>query len=600
MSVSVIARIEQPLSCNHAIEVEPLDPERLVVRRNRLSQLVAIALAVLTGTVGAAEEVAVSGPIIELPKFEVTDSRLLPPPEKWLYAEIPGFEILSNLSKRATQRFVNDFLLLQEAMNVVMPGLRAGPVSVPTSLILTGRGDAFNAFMPEDRGDDRYRTNTLFFRDEERGAIVVDFELAELMLEDNTTLESDPYRSFYREYFRFIIRRNIAHKPPAWFEEGLVQLFASIEFQKKWVNFAMIGDGFGGERTGDFNRMLHRRSLLPMAELLADPPTRTGTFWNAQAYAFVHMCLYGRNQKFQRPFLEFLRRLDREPLSEELFKECFNMSYRKMALEIRGYIDFTDHKYMQYAAKKGEALPDPPPFELRDAPDAVVGRIKGEALRLGGHGIEARNTLIAPYVRGERDPRLLAALGLDEKIAGNDERARRFLEAASNARVDRARAYLELGRLRLAAAQANPGAADGRLDSDQVADVLAPLFTARKTPPPMAEVYALIAETWTLSAAAPQLEHFNVVIEGVMTFPRNTALVMHATLLAARRGFPERAGELARLGVKVASDPGERERFQMIASAYPADASATEAETAEAPAQPQSTAPQTTAPYLLQ
>src|SRR5688572_23558088 len=237
----------------------------------------------------------------------------------------------------------------------------------------------------------------------------------------------------------------------------------------------MIGDGFGGEKTGDFNRLLHRRGLLPMAELLADPPRRRGTFWNAQAYAFVHMCLYGRNQKYQRPFLRFVTRLDREPLSEALFKECFNMDYKKMALELRGYIGFTDHKYMQFAAKKGQSLPDPPPFELRDAPDAVVGRIKGEVLRMGGHGNEAHNALIAPYIRGERDPRLLAALGLDEKRAGNDDRARKFLEAASNARVDRARAYLELARLRLRDAQAQPRAADGRLDETQVASVLGPL-----------------------------------------------------------------------------------------------------------------------------
>src|SRR5688572_4105735 len=255
------------------------------------------------------------GPIVELPKFEVTDSRLLPPPEKWYYAEIPGFEILSSLSKRATHRFVNDFLLLQAAMNVIMPGLRAGPIEVPTSLILTGRGDAFSRFIPANRADERDRRNTLFFRDDERGAIVVDFELAELLLEDNTTLESDPYRGFYREYFRFIISRNVAQKPPAWFEEGLVQLFSSIEFQKKWVSFAMIGDGFGGERTGDFNRLLSRRAILPMAELLADPPRRKGTFWNAQAYAFVHMCLYGRNQKYQRAFIQFVTRLSREHLS---------------------------------------------------------------------------------------------------------------------------------------------------------------------------------------------------------------------------------------------------------------------------------------------
>ena len=530
--------------------------------------------------------------IIELPKFEVTDSRVLPPPEKWLYAEIPGFEILSNMSRRGTERFVKDFLLLQEAMNVIMPGLRAGPVAVPTSLILTGRGDAFSAFDPANR-DDRSR-NTIYLRDNERAAIVVDFELAELQLADNTTIESDPYRSFYGEFFRFIIRRNSSTKPPPWFEEGLVQLFAAIDFQKKWVTFAMIGDGFGGEKTGDFNRLLNTRALLPMADLLADPPRRVGTFWSAQAYAFVHMCLYGRNQKYQRQFLQFVTRLGREPLSEALFKECFGMDYKKMALELRGYIGFTDHKYMQFVAKKGQALPDPPPFELRDAPDAVVGRIKVEALRLGGKSNAARNALIAPYVRGERDPRLLAALGLNEKLAGNTDRARKFLEAASIAKVDRARAYLELARLRLEAARATPRGSDGRLDEGQVSSVLTPLFTARKTPPPMADVYAQIAETWAVSEAAPQAEHFEVVLEGVRIFPRDTALVLAATLLAAKRGFPQRAGELARLGAKVATEPSEKSRFQMLAEAYePADT----AQAAEPT--PPSALPQKTEPYLL-
>lgn len=310
----------------------------------------------------------VPGPVVELPVFEVKDSRILPPPEKWRYAEITGFEILSSMSASATKRFVNDFQLLLEVMTVIMPGLRTG-TAVPTSLILTGRGDAFDKFMPLDRGDDRYRTNTLFFQDAERGAIIVDFQLPELFLEDNTTIESDPYRGFYREYFRFVIRRNLGSKPPAWFEEGLVQLFSSIDFTKKWINFAMIGDGFGGERTGDFNRILQRRALMPMGELLADPPRRRGTFWDAQAYAFVHMCLYGRNQKYQKGFLQFVTRLQAEPLSEALFKDCFKIDYKKMALELRGYLEFTDHKYVQFSAKKGQALPDPRPFELRDAPD---------------------------------------------------------------------------------------------------------------------------------------------------------------------------------------------------------------------------------------
>jgi hypothetical protein len=301
-----------------------------------------------------------------------------------------------------------------------------------------------------------------------------------------------------------------------------------------------------------------------MKDLFADPPRQRTTFWNAQAYAFVHMCLYGRGLKYQKPFVQFISRLEREPVSETLFKECFKIDYKKMALELRGYLEFTDHKYIQFSTKKGQSLPDPPPFALRDAPDAVVGRIKGEAFRLGGHGAEARNCLIAPYVRGERDPRLLAALGLDEKLAGQDDRARKFLEAAARANVVRARAYLELARLRLDEARANPGAPKGQLNAVQVTSVLTPLFVARKQPPPLPDVYTLIVETWALSAAPPQAEHLGVVIEGIRMFPRDTALLMQATQLALQRGLPIEGRALAERGVKIARDKAEQERFRAL------------------------------------
>ena len=48
-----------------------------------------------------------------------------------------------------------------------------------------------------------------------------------------------------------------------------------------------------------------------------------------------------------------------------------------------------------------------------------------------------------------------------------------------------------------------PAGAGGGLDSAQVAAVLTPLFTAMKQPPPLAEVYALVADTWAASAAPP-------------------------------------------------------------------------------------------------
>ena len=516
----------------------------------------------------AVAEPPASEPPIELPKYEVTDSRVLPPMASWHYASIPGFEILSNISVRQTKRFVDDFFLLQAAINEIMPGFTSGNITVPTSLILTGRGNDFERFVPADRGDDRYRTNSLFFDDPERGAIVVDFALSEILLDDNTSEEADPYRGFYKEYFRYLIRRQSGGKSPAWFEEGLVQLFASIDVTKKWINFAMIGDGFGGPRSGDFNRQLARQHLLSMPELFAGPPAERAGNWAAQSYAFVHLCLYGRGQKYQKGFLKFLTRIGQEPPTEEIFKDCLGLDFRAMALELRAYIDFTDYKSMQFVAKKGQALPDAPPFNLRDATDAESGRIVGEALRLARHTDEAHLALIAPYIRGERDARLLAALGLAERLEGKNARARIFLEAAAQAKVERPRAYFELARLNFEEAASS----DALFTDAQVARILAPLNNARQQRPPMVQVYGLLAAVWAQAARAPSIEEFATVIEGVQRFPRSAALVWRAAMLAAQRNFPTEALALARHGVKISRDPADRNRFETLVHALERDA----------------------------
>ena len=69
----------------------------------------------------AQEQPTPADPIVELPKFVVTDSRELPPPESWRYATIPGFEILTNASDRATQRLLRDFGMFRQALGHVWP-----------------------------------------------------------------------------------------------------------------------------------------------------------------------------------------------------------------------------------------------------------------------------------------------------------------------------------------------------------------------------------------------------------------------------------------------------------------------------------------------
>src|SRR6185369_11444374 len=97
------------------------------------------------------------------------------------------------------------------------------------------------------------------------------------------------------------------------------------------------------------------------------------------------------------------------------------MSYKQMLLALRGYQQWASYKAYAWKLPKGQTLPEPPLIQLREATPAEVGRIKGDALRLAGHVERAHTTLVAPYIRGERDPRLLAAIGVEEHVAGRDD-----------------------------------------------------------------------------------------------------------------------------------------------------------------------------------
>jgi hypothetical protein len=542
---------------------------------------VLLALALVPGalgTRGASADSTLNDEIIELPKFIVTDSRILPPPEAWRYAEIPGFEILSNASARETGRFVRDFQMLQEVVSGIWPAARLATPVVPTSLVLCARGNSFNAFLPGNTVRESLQMNSLFLQDEERVAIVIDFALNELQLGDGTTEASDPYRAFYLQYFRFLIRRMSVQPPPPWLEEGLVQLFASVDFNKKMIDFAKIGDGFGGANSGDFNRRLAQRGLVPMAILFAAerPSTDEAPFWDSQAYEFVHLCLYGSGKRYQKPFFKFVSRAEQEPVTEAMFKECFGMSYKEMELELRSYAEFTAYEYIRYKAKKGtQGLEEPPPLQLRDATDAEVGRIKGEALHLAGNAEASHNALIAPYIRGSRDPQLLAALGLSELGDGQNDRARKFLEAAAKAKAVRARAYLELARLRFAAAQAQSADGKGPLNAEQTAQVLQPLFTARTQPPPMREMYEFLLDVWAHSTLVPTRGDYDLLLGGAQAFPRQFQLIYRTAEFGIQYGFTGDAAKLVEHGLKYAPTSEGKALFAQLKTRLPASSAPT-------------------------
>lgn len=563
---------------------------------------------------------AAAEPVVELPKFVVTDNRELPPPESWRYGTIPGFEVLSNASEKGTQRLLRDFDMFRQALGHVWQiPQRAGAA---TTLIICGRGAKFDQFVPAGKLNHETAFASLFLKQGGQSAIVIDLEATTLNVlnldaasdpgTDGGTVSVEHDKQLYREYVRYLLSQNET-RLPAWFEEGLSQIIMKMQFDKRWIEFAKLEDPntvstqaamiaemnasitaedpnaatFAGApaEDRDFPAALRRRALIPLEKFFAvthDSPEATNTLgnnrWGKQAYAFVHMCLYGYKGKYQKQFMTFLSRAAREPVTEALFKECFRfpgkngtfkeMSFNDMLMEIRSYCDFTVYEAKLFKAKEDVIIP-PPLLVMRDATQSEIGRIKGEAMVLAGHTKAARAELIAPYIRGERDPYLLAALGLYELKNGEADRARKFLEAAVAAKAKRQEAALELAKLRYNDALAKPAGKGGQFSVAQTNAVLEPLLLVRRQAPPMPGLYDLAGDAWLRSEAKPVKDDAMLLIEGAQLFPTRLKLVYRAALFANEVNELQAAHALADHGIRYANDAAGKKRFEELKASLP-------------------------------
>jgi tetratricopeptide (TPR) repeat protein len=439
------------------------------------------------------------------------------------------------------------------------------------------------------------------------------------MLSGFARFEVEPRRQLYREFTRLLYARS-PWTPPPWLLEGLTQIMMDIEISNRSIRYGRLNPSQGapldvsgasedvtgisaGMSAGDMitslirdrNRLnqvgvpfergisetnqqetvigdrpfyfvLANRPLLPLAEFFAvtaeDPRARiplANSLWAKQAYAFVHLCQFGANGKFKQPFEQLVERLGKEPISEPLFEECFGLTYQQMLDELSFYVTYPRHVYRDIKLAKGHEL-KVEPVPLREATQAEIARIKGDAQRMAGRRADALFTYRVAYARGERDPALLAALGVAEFEAGEIDRARKFLEAAAKLGTARPAAWTTLARLRLDACKQISAAGSGKLSTAQMAEVFAPLLQARSLEPALPETYHIMAEAWEQSAELPNPTQVHLVGEGAMYFPTDAELVFRTAQLYAKAGDLQNAGEVARMALRFASDDATRDR----------------------------------------
>lgn len=518
---------------------------------------------------------------MKLPAFTVTDTRILPHPESWRYASVPGFEVLSTAGKSETEDTIDDFLRFQRAVETVWP-LETMNAAIPASIILCGHERQFAQFLPADA--QAYASGTLNASYEER-------EMASIVIEcdssvtgatpegmDASDMSDYTHQLLHQEYVHFILER-LGGRTPPWLREGLWRLFNRMRYAGDDIEFpALNGDPNLAARTAGRTAAMaaaeQAGTFLPLSALFthaagaADQDDASMSPWQREAYEFVDFCLFGQQQHDRKAFLDFALRVSREPVSETVFARCFGSGYAAVQTQFWGFTGFSQDQGFKIQAPGGGKAAPLPTVNLTEATDAQVGRIKGETLRMAGKLELAHLNLIAPYIRGSRDPELLAALGIEEEAAGHTDRARRFLEVAVAEHTTRARAYVDLARIRLDADLAHPLAPGRRLSVEQMASVLTPLFAGRSQSPPLRETYALIAEVWKHGSITPKAAHLAAVNYGVQLFPYDTDLVCADADLWNRYGHRAEAIQLCQLGLHYADDAQERARLSKLQASF--------------------------------
>jgi len=379
----------------------------------------------------------------------------------------------------------------------------------------------------------------------------------------------DPQRSYLTTAYVSNLLQNRTPSLPDWFTAGFMRLYDRMNFKDntitvKPLRWDVVANGEFHPLVQDTQRLKARRALelgqqplhLPQvnpgdqfrrdapaanAKVLApDPelllplagfidgvlPPDNLEPWLAQAELIVSWGLDPANERAEA-FWKWIDRSSAEPMTETLFQECLGLDYAAATRSIIAYA--TNHRGIRWVLP--EALSRPPPYPLEDASPRQIARIKGEWERLEARYVRknqpdleeqyvalARRTLRKPYDQGDRDPRLLASLGLLELEAGDHAAARAFLEEAVSGGVVRPRVYYELARQYYDHLFGRSTRNDGKFTAEETETILQPLLAASRQSPPLLAVYELMAHVSANSVEPRSAEVAAVLAQGARLF----------------------------------------------------------------------------------
>jgi hypothetical protein len=557
---------------------------------------------------------------ILLPPIFVEGTPLSAP--RWRYTKLPGMEFLSCCDDDTTEQLIERIYHLNQRLEAFLPAQFRLRLAVPTAFVLYGDNqqpfdftEIIDRLQPpggaagtREAMTIRYLPN---FRLADRDELAIFY-----IPKDNASGAGDIHLN--NGFVRYLLDHRTPPLP-GWFVEGMMALYQSSPLEVEPLYLEKDFSSDSGELTAakfPFGSALIRlpnslfgsetkklsasdpdwkSQLLPMAEVFSPPPPagrnspagagedrfpeirKTNVRfvrWWSQSALFIHWALANDDGKSRAAFWKFVDLSSHAPATEAMFRKCFGRGYDEMNRLLADYLPGAVRTEIRLYSS---TLPELEPVTLRAASVAEVSRIKGNLERLEAAYVRqkypnlavnylerARRTFRYAYDQGARDPGLLEVMGLGECDAGNDEAARPFLEAAAHAGAARPRVYYELARLRYQELEGTP---TGGLSPKQTNDLLHLLRQAQTHPPPLPEVYELIAAVWQQSTLPPRRENRAVLDEGLAYFPANLRLLYAVAAMNATHGFASEAGILIQRGLQLAPAGADHDRFLKLQSA---------------------------------
>jgi hypothetical protein len=500
--------------------------------------------------------------VVELPPMMVEESVSSVP---WLYVSAGGTEFLSRCSVGTTRNLVEVWLKKMQLVRVLVPEEFLGRMDVPSVFVLYSQ-DLKQSVSAEiqrelEAGDKRKRRGggtgwnnvniapNMRLTDRDMHASIVYIDEA---LFDASTMSIAP------NHVRYLLRARVPELP-AWLIDGVERTWRRADFIVEpitlhplvWNNNQFESDALARDPT-------RPRALLPARELFATDAARAvenqhsrHVETRASTQELFFRWAVVASDTMREALWRFVTRAAEGPVTETMFEADFGFGFSDLRDRLSDYLP----KAVEDTARIDPGkLPPLPRIEVERATPNQIARVRGEWERLAiGHVqrrlpqvrepyiAQARRTLRRAYDAGDRDPRLLATMGLCEIDAGNAGAAREFLEPAVAAGVVRPRAYYELARLRFA---------DLRRDSPEtkllsfteLAPIIGPLRRAMAQAPQLPEVCMLLGEAWARCEFSPNSEEFNELERAARLFPQRPAVALPIARALAQHG---RTGQAA-------------------------------------------------------